>query len=182
MKKYYSNLSSIACLAILTFLFTSYIPSDLSSESKDAESGKYILQANGSSEILMEGPVEYYLEDRTDRHGRIYHTLNLKLRNDLTGHHQFELFITDVENSFNFNGGDYLFSENIEGFLKEFKGVFGVANIDQFGELPFFSKEGQITITRIDQNTLSGRLQLTLNNTLGELIEIKGNFAAAKGF
>ena len=92
--------------------------------------------------------------------------------------HSFNLYIADQNNSSSVKQGNYMIPENINGFIHQFQGAFGVANITEFGELPFFSERGQITVSLVDQESLAGHLQLSLSNALGEIIEVQGKFVA----
>ncbi len=181
MKKNYSGPISILLLISITFLCTSYMPFYQDSDDIILEEGKYELVAKGNTELDLKGAIGFTSVEEISSEGTTYSTLNLRFKNDdRFSPHFFEFYITNTDISKPLIKGTYKISENIEGFIKDFKGVFGIADIAIFGELPFFTEKGQITIYHLEDASLSGRVDLTLTNTLGEIIEVSGDFVAAK--
>jgi len=73
--------------------------------------------------------------------------------------------------------GEYEIS-NINGLLKEFNGVFGVATIYKYGEAPFFAKKGSIHVEAINNDVLKGTLDVAIVNTEGIVVNVAGKFKA----
>ena len=175
MKKKYISPIGIAFLAITTILSTSFIPLEISTADLWPEPGKYELTVKGQEVLCLQGNIFYNsTQDQLS-------AWNLVLRDESKAiEHALDFYIADQKYNNGVELGDYRISENVEGFFKEFQGVFGVADIDQFGELPYFTEAGLITINKIQQETLAGHLQLVLSNNKGETIQVEGKFVAPK--
>lgn len=179
MRKNYAAPKGMVVLLAITFLFTSYIPSTEYPIYFYPNPGSYELLVSGSSQLHINGPVTFKTGEAVSGEGMPYPTLKLKLQNQAKSHRNFlDLYLSDPKLSNPIEKGTYAITEQVEGFFKDFKGVFGFAEIDHFGELPYFSRKGRITIYDAEKEYLSGCLELILSNTLGEIIEVKGNFVA----
>ena len=176
MKKKYIRPIGIAFLAITTILSTSFIPLEESAASLWPELGRYELTVEGQEVLCLQGNIFY---NSTQNQLSAW---NLVLRDESKeAEHALDFYIADQNNHNGVEQGNYPITENIEGLFKEFRGVFGFAEIDQLGELPYFTEEGRITINKIQKETLTGHLQLTLSNNNGETIRVEGKFIAPKG-
>ena len=183
MKKKYSFPIGIAFLAAIFILFTSYIPADTHPEENWPELGKYELSVKGDQELNLQGRIFYDYLVGTDQPQDQISTCRLQLRDENNRiEHSFDFYIADQKNIATIKQGDYLISKNIDGFFKDFKGVFGVADISELGELPFFTEKGKITISYAEDESIAGILQLILSNNMGETIEVEGKFFAPKDF
>lgn len=179
MRKKYSIPISIAVLAAISILSISYIPIDNKAETYWPELGKYELLVKGDKELFLKGRVVLKSISRENLKENQLTTWCFALNDEEDDiDYSFNFYIADQKNGTSMEQGNYLISENIKGFLNDFQGAFGVADIAEFGELPFFSKQGHISISSTDQETLAGQLQLTLSNALGEIIEVQGRFVA----
>lgn len=76
--------------------------------------------------------------------------------------------------------GKYEISENIDGLLGYFDGVFGFANARILGEKPFFNDRGKIVITQMSDKALGGYISVSLISMQGDAIYLKGNFYAVR--
>ncbi len=179
MRKKYSIPIGIAVLAAISILSTSYIPVESKADSFWPDPGHYEVSVKGKKELVLQGRVNMKSTTGQDLKKDKLTTWCFTLQDEENNiDHSFNLYIADRKNSTSVEQGNYLISENINGFINEFQGVFGVADISELGELPFFSKRGQIAISHKDQGRLTGQLQLTLSNALGEIIEVQGRFVA----
>jgi len=79
-----------------------------------------------------------------------------------------ELLISKQNQSISIKKGKYGVAEDIEGFLNDFDGVFGFANVGSIGEEPFFAKKGSVVITQLTELGLRGNINITFkcNNEL----------------
>lgn len=180
MKKHYTVPLSILSLILIAFLCTSYIQSLRLNDVISLEEGAYEISALGDIPLNLEGSVFVNIDEVVLEDGKSYTTMNLKLEGDgEVERHLLEIYIADPEISRPFTKRTYAVTENIQGFINDFRGVFGFADIDRFGELPFFTKKGQISIFHTDHKRMAGNLKLTLMNTLGRTIELEGDFTAA---
>ncbi len=182
MKKYYTVPICILSIVSITFLCTSYVPSLTLMDRSGLEEGAYVLSTLGELSLNLSGSASLNTEETISGDGNLYTTLNLKLENDgEIDRHFVDIYIADPEITQPFAKRTYEISENIDGFINDFQGVFGIADIDRFGELPFFTKGGQISVFHADHHRMAGNLKLTLMNTIGQTIELEGDFIAAFG-
>lgn len=178
MKINYSVAVGIILVISITFLCRSYIPSGDYPDQCRLESGTYELVARGDTHINLSGSAALEATKAVSRDGVPYTQLKFQLENEGNNRHSLDLYMADPRFGLPLFNGTYRISEHIEGFLKEFSGVIGFADIEQFGELPFFTEQGQITIFNRKKGQISGRMELKLSNTLGKIIEVEGNFVA----
>ena len=179
MKKKYSIPLGIAFLATISILSTSYIPVANEAEAYWPEPGSYEVFVKGDKEMKLRGQFLYKQVSNTEKHQDQTSTWNLMLKHeDKHSEHSFDFYIGDQINSSGLEEGIYHISEDIQGIFKEFDGVFGVADIGEYGELPYFTESGKIILSQIDGETLAGQLKLTLSNYLDEKIEVEGKFVA----
>ncbi|MGI9547307.1 MAG: hypothetical protein ACR2MM_08730 [Flavobacteriaceae bacterium] len=177
MKKNYAVPLGLVLLMAITFLCTSYIPIAEHRADILPNPGNFELVVSGNNTLYLKGSVAIEAGEMVSSEGDFYPTLNLKLLKNGKDNGQFlNLYMANPKLSHPLKTGNYAVTENIDGFIRDFKGVFGFADIDHFGELPFFSEQGQITICDTENRRVSGRLQLKLSNSAGEIIEVKGSF------
>lgn len=74
--------------------------------------------------------------------------------------------------------GSFAVARRISGFMEDFDGVFGYANIEALGELPYFTHYGSITIERVSDAEIGGYADLTFRSPEGSLFNLKGGFMA----
>jgi len=140
----------------------------------------YELQATGVLEQQLCGVVYFENTLQTNNQGTQFSTLSLKfISNGLSDQHSIELLISKQNQSSPIKKGKYGVSEDIEGFLNDFDGVFGFANVGSLGEEPFFAKKGKVVITQISELGLKGYMDITLKCNNGNKIFINGSFSAA---
>ena len=143
--------------------------------------GSYELQATGAFEQQLFGVVYFENTLETNNQGIQFSTLSLKfISNGLSEQHNMEVLITKQIQSNSIKKGKYRVSEDIEGFLNDFDGVFGFANVRSLGEEPFFAKKGKVVITQISELGLRGYIDVTLKCNKGNKIFINGSFNAAE--
>ena len=143
--------------------------------------GSYELQATGVLEQQLCGVVYFKNTLQTNNQGIQYSTLTLKfISSESSDQHSMELLITKQDQSSLIKKGKYGVSEDIEGFLNDFDGVFGFANVRSLGEEPFFAKKGKVVIAQISELGLKGYIDVTLKCNKGNKIFINGSFSAAE--
>ena len=181
MRKYYSVPAGFIVLTAITFLCTSYIPTFQSFTKSEPQPGHYEIVVKGENPIYLKGFVDFKSQAATSRQGEPYTKWNIRLRNHQgADRHFLDFYLVNTFSTDELDTGSYPITENIESFFDEFKGVFGFADIDRLGELPYFSKQGRITIIDADEESLTGSLQLELRNAAGKMIAVEGSFSAAK--
>jgi len=143
--------------------------------------GSYELQATGALEQQLCGIVYFENTLETNTQGIQCSTLTLKFTsNESSDQYSMELLITKQNQSSPIKKGKYGVSEDIEGFLNDFDGVFGFANVRSLGEEPFFAKKGKVVITQITELGLRGYIDVALKCAKGTKIFINGSFSAAE--
>lgn len=177
MSLFLIKFSKFVFLGFLPLLLISSIGSD---RSIDTESGKgdYLWMVSGNSKQQLKGQMYFESTVENFKDGEYFSTLKLRLDsiseeipNDIE-------FTISKENKLDgIPVGNYKVNP-IDGFINQFNGVFGVANINSQGERPFFSTGGNIYISRIGKSGVSGNLDLSLSNGDGKTIEISGIFKA----
>ena len=180
MKKKYSVPLGILLLISITYLCVAYIPSTEAKGVDHLEPGRYELIAKGDIDLNLAGTAVFGMEQSISNNGAINERLELQLKNPLsTGGHYITIYVSDREFSRSLKKGTYLITENIEGFINQFEGVFGFADIEPLGELPYFARKGEITIIKADNNSIAGRLMMILRNASGDIVELEGDFLAS---
>ena len=163
---------------LLPMLFISNTDVEPMEVSSDFQ-GQYILNVRGAIHQALNGKASFETIIGSTSQGKPYSSLSLKFKNeDETQEHGIEFLITKQNRSEKLATGKYILSQNNEGFLDSFDGVFGYANIDLFSELPFFASEGKLVITEVGKSNLKGYINVSLKNNKGEEIFVKGNFNA----
>lgn len=143
--------------------------------------GEYAFQVSGSLNQNLVGAINFETTTKTTVNGVIFSTVQLILDNDYQNvSHSMEFIISKENVSGQISNGSYEVSRDFDGFLNYSDGVFGFANIDTLGELPFFTKNGKIEIEYLSDTILVGTLQVRLRNANNELINLKGDFVATK--
>lgn len=179
MKRKYSLALGLLLLISITYLCTSYIPFPFEVKGKQLESGSYDLKVQGRETMKLLGTASYASVPAVSDKGRNTQKFQLRLVGENKKEtHSITIYFTGLESSDPLKKGTYYITQNISGFLNNFEGVFGFADIHLYGELPFFAKRGTIQISNSDERNLEGRLDLELKNNAGEVVEVSGDFAA----
>ncbi|MGB5172561.1 MAG: hypothetical protein WBN11_12800 [Eudoraea sp.] len=167
-------------LLLLLPLFYSSSFINKSFEESRTKNGQYLLKTKGDKEINLQGTISFLTSIEVSANGEKYAVLKLDLSDtkSINGH-SFGFIVSEpYGKSKEIGAGTYPITSQINGFLNYFEGVFGFANISAFGELPYFAKEGSITIESMDQTKLEGFLDIIFINPDGENISVIGNFDA----
>lgn len=166
---------------IFPLLFTVNKNSDVRADGPILPEGTYVLKVKGECELLLHGAVNFTTVTKKTVKGKEYTAFELALKDDqMTAGHSLGFFISENLSSFKIDEGKYHVSRNIDGFLDRFSGVFGFANIDQYGELPFFTKNGSIKLNNIEENLVEGNMNVVFENHLGENLTMDGKFIALR--
>lgn len=164
-------------LGFLPLLCISSITSDKSVE-KDfvEENWLRVVSDDGIQELEGKMSFEYTVENFKD--GQYFNTLKLRLNSGSSEiPENVEFTIAKENKTSKLSIGHYKVNP-IDGFINHFDGIFGVANISSMGERPFFAANGTIHISKIEENNVAGRMNMTLSNGDGSTIQIVGKFEA----
>jgi len=166
---------------IFPLIFITTNSTEIKSDKRVLAAGGYVLNIAGESELKLEGIINFETEIKRSSIGEEYTTLKLSLTDgkQLPGH-SLGFFLSKHNQFVEIGNGRHEISGNIEGFLNYFDGVFGFANVNEFGELPFFARNGAVTIDNIEDKILKGSINVVFENINEESIAITGNFVALR--
>jgi len=164
---------------VLTLIFTSSSSIEEKPDKKILAAGSYMLNIAGERQLKLEGIINFETTKKCSPKGKEYAIIKLILNDnqELPGH-SLEFILSKQYQSMNIGHGRHEISENIEGFLNYFDGVFAFANINQFGELPFFAKNGAITIDDINDRIIKGSINVVFENPNDKIVGLNGEFSA----
>ncbi len=181
MYQYILKSLKISFWILLPLLFISGTKGDQGFYMSNYFVGSHELQVTGALDQQLCGVVYFENTLETNNQGIPFSTLTLKFtNNESSDQHSMELLITKQNQSSPIKKGKYGVAEDIEGFLNDFDGVFGFANVRSIGEEPFFAKKGKVVITQITELGLRGNINVTFKCNKGTKIFINGSFSAAK--
>lgn len=141
----------------------------------------YNLRASGNLNKDLSGNIEFETITETLYNDNTLSVLKLRLRSDKKNdQHSMEFLISKENLSGYMPPGSYGIARDRDGLLSYYNGVFGFANIELLGELPFFAHEGEININYIDHEIVKGSMNISLRNANGEKIRLMGDFIASK--
>lgn len=171
---------TVFCAAIL-LLFTSYGPVKNTLNESMLLEGNYTLKATGDFNLELKGEIHFETALKISGDGTPFSILELNLENDKKeSRHSMGFLISEQNRPKGISEGIYKVPKDIDGFLNYFDGVFGFANIEGMGELPFFAQKGRITIHRIHESSLRGTIEVTMQNSNGKKVNVIGDFTAVK--
>ena len=168
----------ISIIILVPLLFLSGIKPDYAKVIKDVKLvGTYSFRSTGTINSNFTGDIAFKTSEHNSSENESFSTIKFKLVNH---NHSMDFLISKKNASRKILPGTYKVTNDSDGFLNYFEGVFGYANIEESGEMPFFTREGEIKIKYIDNKTVYGFLKIDLDNANNESIHIKGNFIAKK--
>ncbi|MEX0289605.1 MAG: hypothetical protein AB3N14_10895, partial [Flavobacteriaceae bacterium] len=166
---------------VLPFFFTSYVSPEIYGEDNFIVDGNYNLKASGSHNLELSGIISFRTAIQYSDHNKPFSTLKLDLHSDQNDNkHSLGFLICEQNSERELRPGKYKVPNKIEGLLNNFDGVFGFANFQELGEIPFFAQNGRINITRIGPKVLHGTIEVTLKNAEGKQLNINGDFTAIR--
>lgn len=139
------------------------------------ENGTYRFTLSGVlSEQRIEGSAFFNSNMLLDDAGKSIKRLELNFKNDdCKDNHLIQFELSHKQD----NKGIYKI-ENVERLFHGFNGVYGVADLGEQHELPFFVNTGSITILEIGSNEVEGDIEVKFKNATNETLFIKGVFNA----
>jgi len=171
----------IGLLVLLPLVLISNHGEEIPLEKSESLHGAYHIHTLGDSPIDFSGSAVYENAFAKNINGPSWSTLTIKFEDNSVGNqYAMELFISKKVSSEELSTGTYKVSRDIKGFVGNFNGVFGYANLKKLGELPYFTKQGAIHISRIGNGFLEGSMEMLMNNTEGEEISLYGHFRATQ--
>lgn len=169
-------LNLLACTVAMV-LFTSYVPfmEPLSNEDT-MNASNYYFQIAGNYKKVIKGEMCFESSFETTHRGITFSTLRLDLEN--ATNNTFSLLISKKNSLEPISLGTYKITNEKTGLLNYFDGAFGYLNIVSSDELPFYTENGKVVITKINKETIEGFIKIRLENFDEKKITISGNFIA----
>ena len=173
------NRLKLGLWVILPFLLHSFISNGLSDNSPNIEAGTCHFTSIGALNTELQGKATFTQDEVISENGHLIATLRLDF---MTGKESTESpiqFLISVDaNKEAITTGTYNISRYISGFIDNFDGVFGYANLSTLGETPLFTRKGQLVITDKSADAIAGTLDVILEDVQGKALHLKGNFSA----
>lgn len=181
MTQYFSKISKLVLWVLVPTIFISGTKLDEEAVFATWVEEGYSIEISGDLNNNLNGIVDFETAIEKTSKGISFSTLILKLDNkDSVFPHSIE-FLISLENTTDIIPvGTFKVSRDHDGFLNNFEGVFGFANINVLGELPLFAQSGEIRIDHLDDTSLKGTLSIHMGNTMGKSVQINGSFIATK--
>lgn len=173
------NRLKLGVLIILPFLLHSFISDGLSASSPNIEAGTCQLTSRGALATEFQGKASFIHDEVISEDGHLLATLRLDF---MTGKDKedgpIQFLISVDANKEAITTGTYNISRYISGFIDNFDGVFGYANLSMLGETPFFTRKGQLVITDKSADAIAGTLDVILEDVQGKALHLQGDFNA----
>lgn len=179
MYQFFIKTTKFVVLGLLPFLLISNSGKEIGLV--DLKYAKTYLAETALKEYLAyPSEVQYRTKFEKLNEGGFYNTLMLSFGGEKNSSQAtIEFLISEKGKSKKLSKGIYPISE-IDGFINNFDGVFGVANVNRLGEKPFFAKKGFIQINELNIKGVKGYMDVTLVNEVGTTIRVTDNFDTYK--
>lgn len=170
----------IALWIIAPVILISNINFDRGLSSEAVYSEECSLLAKGHMNEILTGVMEFETTSEKVGNGISFSVLKLRLLNkQVNPEYTMEFLISKQNKTGQIPSGSYGIAKDDTGLLNYFDGVFGFANINSLGELPFFATNGEITIAHSDSESVLGSMNVTLKNNDGKKFVLSGDFIAS---
>jgi len=167
-------------------LFFGFIPLFLLTGSGKADvvesnldNGTYHFSISGTLNSEIDGRATFQNRIEVDGFGEKVHKLFLNFGSDESKViHTIEFIIASRKGlQRGVSKGVYKI-KNLDRLINKFNGVYGIADLGGFSELPFFIKTGEINILESYSDEVDGSLEVQFINANGETLNIEGFFNA----
>ena len=143
--------------------------------------GMYALSANGAKQEEIKGNVAFQESEIVSKNGNLLNVLKINFQeSDIDPGMNMEFLISLRSDAEPIAEGKYYVNRYISGFVSEFNGVFGYANLYAEGEEPYFSKKGHLNITSKSDDLVQGTMEVTLVDVEGKKLQLEGSFKALR--
>ncbi len=179
MLRIYGNGIKLVLWTAVSLLFVSHNVSYKDEVDYIDLDGTYALRTAGAHDLELNGRINFESALEVTANGSYFATLKLNLESSSKDRrHSMGFLISKQDRAKPIGAGTYRISRDIDGFLNRFDGVFGFANIEADGELPYFATRGKVGILRLTKNKLRGSIDIELENANGKQLIIRGDFTA----
>jgi len=176
MPRIFIKLSKFITLGLMPFLLVSSSAFDLGYDKMPIT--EYFSLDIDHFDLESNLNTTFHITHTKNNYGASFNTIEIQLDKGCNENdYSMQFVISKGDNIDKWLPGVYEVS-NINGLLKEFNGVFGVATIDKYGEAPFFAKKGSIHVEAISSDLLKGTLDVAMVSTEGIVVNVAGKFKA----
>ncbi len=171
------KICKLLCLGFLPMLLISNRSLGGDIHSKDIHNFSYH-NYNVVKVLDASSEVEIKVDTYDTTYGKNVLKLELRIQEEVQPY-TISLFITGDSKFADRCNENYIVAP-IDGFLNDFKGIFGVVNMDVISEKPFFSEAGNIELVSMNDNTIKANLNMQFTNEKGKTMAVYGEFETRK--
>lgn len=166
---------------LLPLILLSFISSTIADNPLPVDEGRYVLSADALSPRELEGDVTFAEQEVVSSTGHLLNVLKIQFQESENDQgFNMEFMISLRSDSEPIGEGKYYLNRYISGFVSEFNGVFGYADLNEQGEEPYFSKSGHLRITNRSDHQVQGTMEVTLVDVDGNKLQLGGSFKALR--
>ena len=140
------------------------------------ESGSYKLESADISAHNIEGCAVFKTTTHSYNANQKYSSTELILKPSDKSHSIRLVFTKESKGRSNWIGSYKVSQETFGIYTKE--GVFGLIDINELGEMPFYTDNGIVKIIRTNESQIYGFIDFSLRNFDGKVMNISGHFIA----
>ena len=166
---------------LLPLILLSFISNRFADSPLPVDEGMYALSTIGANQLEITGDVGFQEDEIVSKNGNLLKILKINF-NDATVKDGMDMqFMISLKSDAEaIQEGKYYVNRYISGFVGEFSGVFGYANMHAHGEEPYFSKMGHLDITSKSEDMVQGTMKVTMEDVAGEKLKFQGSFKAIR--
>lgn len=180
MPQFQNKKIKIGLWIILPVLLLAFISLGLSKNNYEVMDGEYFLRTSGTLNSEFKGKIVFE-EGEKIYNGMVINNLGLTFKGlDDNSSARLQFLISRKAQQGAIAKGTYSIANNKRGFLNNFNGVFGYADVEALGEKPLIARKGSLVIRDKDPEFLRGTLNVRLEEINGESLFIEGYFIASK--
>lgn len=165
------------------FFFTGAQNAVVDNTEIDVNDGEYHFKVSGNNEFSTIGNVVLHEFEGNGSISSQFGNIELEFyQADGAIPYKLGLVLTKKLNQQEAFNGVLQVNEKSFGYTLKSEGVFGFCDHRALGELPFYTQSGNVRIIEDNTAHMTGLVNLTLVNFVGDQIEISGSFSAKKTF
>ena len=166
---------------LLPLILLSFISNRFADSPLRVEEGTYALSATGANQEQITGKVAFRESEVVSKNGHLLNVLKINFQQTALEEGMNMVFLISLRSDDEpITEGKYYVNRYISGFVGEFNGVFGYANLYARGEDPYFSKTGHLNITSKKDDMVQGIMEVTLEDATGKKLQLEGSFKALR--
>ncbi|MCE2613782.1 hypothetical protein LVD13_12435 [Flavobacteriaceae bacterium D16] len=180
--KLQNRLKSVLWIILPLILF-SFISNRIADSPVSVNDGTYVLTASSGTQKEITGTVAFREREVVSKNGHLLNVLQISFNNaNLEQGLNMEFLISVRSDNEAITEGKYYVNRYISGFVSEFNGVFGYANLHSQGEEPYFSKTGHLQLSSKSDKVIKGNMDVSLQDVDGKKLQLQGSFSALREY